>query len=116
MESSAEDAGADEATFILELSDMESSNEIHFEEIDTANIPDGDLGHLLEAVQLQELEKPKENSPLKQLTKCLKKKKTSRFKEVTEDDADKCQEESVALKTWKQTTWGVKIFRGKKTT
>ena len=84
-----------------------------WKELSSEEIPDDILQQfLLDSIQENELLPQKETSSNARADEKNSSNLSSRFKSITKEYVDEIGNKSVQKKTHKQTTWGVKIFRG----
>ena len=105
-----EDAQADENVVTYDLNEIFNDPNNSFKQIDQGEIPDSVLSEIsanIDAIKQEIVTEPKATCGNPQ-------QKSNQFALLSNDIVDKIAEESVKKRTLKQTTWGVKVFRGKK--
>ena len=112
MEHLQEDA--DENVVSFNLSDLFDDAEKTLQEIDSSDIPDKELvevANKIDAIK-KEIQIGPGGDATRSTSAANSNAKNSRFASLTNHNVDEIAEKSVKKTTLKQTSWGVKIFRG----
>ena len=105
---------ADENKVIFDLNDIFNDSTVEMQQIESEEIPDEIIKDILD----EELSITSENSiqpkGLDPRSTCTTPDSKKRFKFISKEGVDEIASKRCKKKTHKQTTWGVKVFRGEK--
>lgn len=105
---------ADDDTVFFEIGGLEELSQQEKEQFDAEVIPDHLINTIYDSVMIIEQENAQiETAPVEPPVSNNNKKKSSRFVEVNDNQADDIALEGIKDKTKVQTRWAVKMFKGK---
>ena len=110
------DAGNDDVTFTLNLTDLFDAENVKIDEINSEDTPDDVLAGIITDMPDKTSEKNEKLhlSPAVADNFCKPPKSDTknRFRSLSKEDTDSICHNSIAKKTHRQTNWGLKVFTG----